>query len=395
MTPVALIDNEPLEQPIQEEFRAGTITLSWDADDERVVIEVFPVAEVEVELPVEAAEQELIDLPIEEPEPEEVLLVRMPPAMARSFAARAESVVAAGRAPCPFCGGPIDAEGHLCPRANGYRRSADLTPWPPPAPSTLLDGQLVVLGRIMPASNHTFLTRLGDEGVQCVYKPSSGERPLWDFTDGTLADREYAAWVISDHLGWDVVPPTVLRDGPAGPGHGAAVDGARGARRPRPGRRRTRGSRAARLPARARCHRRPRRAGRRSCTRTPSRCAGWPSSTSSPTTPTARAATCCRCATGTATASTTASASTPRTSCARCSGAGPASRCRPPSAPGSQSIVDGLDGDLRDRLEDLLTVREVDAIERRCERLLRQGRFPIPAGGWPVHPLAALLRAGR
>ena len=87
-----------------------------------------------------------------------------------------------------------------------------------PAPSTLLEGQLVVLGRIMPASNHTFLTRLGDEGVQCVYKPSSGERPLWDFTDGTLAAREYAAWVISDHLGWDVVPPTVLRDGPAGPG---------------------------------------------------------------------------------------------------------------------------------------------------------------------------------
>jgi uncharacterized repeat protein (TIGR03847 family) len=123
MTPVALVDNEPLEQPIQEEFRAGTITLSWDSDDERVVIEVFPVVEVEVDLPVEAEEQELIDLPIEEPEPEEVLLVRMPAAMARAFAARAESVVAAGRAPCPFCGGPMDPEGHLCPRANGYRRS--------------------------------------------------------------------------------------------------------------------------------------------------------------------------------------------------------------------------------------------------------------------------------
>jgi uncharacterized repeat protein (TIGR03847 family) len=123
ITPVGMIDNEPLDQPIEEEFRAGTITLSWDATDERVVIEVFPVVEVEVELPVEAAEQELIDLPIEEPEPEEVLLVRMSAAMARSFAARAESVVAAGRAPCPFCGGPLDATGHLCPRANGYRRS--------------------------------------------------------------------------------------------------------------------------------------------------------------------------------------------------------------------------------------------------------------------------------
>ncbi len=87
-----------------------------------------------------------------------------------------------------------------------------------PRLTELLEDQLVVLGRIMPASNHTFLTRLGDSGVQCVYKPSSGERPLWDFTDGTLAAREYAAWVVSDHLGWDVVPPTVLRDGPAGPG---------------------------------------------------------------------------------------------------------------------------------------------------------------------------------
>jgi len=123
MTPVGLIDTEPLDQPIEEEFRAGTITLSWDSSDERVVIEVFPVVEVEVELPVEAAEQELIDLPIEEPEPEEVLLVRMPAAMARSFSARAESVVAAGRAPCPFCGGPMNPDGHLCPRANGYRRT--------------------------------------------------------------------------------------------------------------------------------------------------------------------------------------------------------------------------------------------------------------------------------
>ena len=124
MTPVGLIDTEPLDQPIEEEFRAGTITLSWDASDERVVIEVFPVVEVEVELPVEAEEQELIDLPIQEPEPEEVLLVRMPAAMARSLATRAESVVAAGRAPCPFCGGPMDPDGHLCPRANGFRRTS-------------------------------------------------------------------------------------------------------------------------------------------------------------------------------------------------------------------------------------------------------------------------------
>lgn len=124
MTPVSLIDNDPLEQPLVEEFRAGTITLSWDAGDERVVVEVFPVTEMEVDVPVQADEEGLADLPIEEPEPEELLVVRMPPAMARSFAARAETVVAAGRAPCPFCGGPIDPEGHLCPRANGFRRTA-------------------------------------------------------------------------------------------------------------------------------------------------------------------------------------------------------------------------------------------------------------------------------
>jgi uncharacterized repeat protein (TIGR03843 family) len=84
----------------------------------------------------------------------------------------------------------------------------------------LLDGELTLVGRIMPASNHTFLARLGDQedGPQVVYKPVAGERPLWDFTVGTLADREYAAWLVSELLGWSIVPPTTLRDGPHGPG---------------------------------------------------------------------------------------------------------------------------------------------------------------------------------
>jgi uncharacterized repeat protein (TIGR03843 family) len=84
----------------------------------------------------------------------------------------------------------------------------------------LLHGELAVLGRIMPASNTTFFCRLGpdEDGVRAVYKPVSGERPLWDFAEGTLAAREYAAWLVSEALGWSVVPPTVLRDGPAGPG---------------------------------------------------------------------------------------------------------------------------------------------------------------------------------
>ena len=121
MTPVEQVDSGPLELPIVEEFRAGTITLSWDAEDERVVVEVFPV--VEIVVPIEADEDDLVDLPIDEPEPEELFVVRLTPTQARVFATRAASVVSAGRPACQFCGGPVDPSGHLCPRANGFRRS--------------------------------------------------------------------------------------------------------------------------------------------------------------------------------------------------------------------------------------------------------------------------------
>ncbi len=120
--PPESVDAGPLEQPIVEEFRAGTITLSWDASARRVVIEVFPVTEVAI--PLEADEDDLVELDIEEPEPAELLLVRLTPAQARSFASRGATVVSAGRPQCQFCGGPVDPDGHLCPRANGFRRSA-------------------------------------------------------------------------------------------------------------------------------------------------------------------------------------------------------------------------------------------------------------------------------
>jgi len=116
MAPLDLEDSEPLEQPIDEEFRAGTMTLSWDADDERVVVEVFPYSEEAVAAPDQPEEE------IEEPEPEELFVVRLPAGLARAFSKRAQAVVAAGRQPCPFCGGPVDPAGHLCPRANGFRR---------------------------------------------------------------------------------------------------------------------------------------------------------------------------------------------------------------------------------------------------------------------------------
>src|SRR3954469_13171439 len=117
MPPVALVDNDSLEQPIVEEFRAGTMTLSWDATDERVVVEVFPYSEEAVVEPG-TPEEEIV-----EPEPEEMLVVRLPAGLARAFSKRAQAVVSAGRAPCPFCGSPLDPAGHLCPRANGFRRT--------------------------------------------------------------------------------------------------------------------------------------------------------------------------------------------------------------------------------------------------------------------------------
>jgi len=82
----------------------------------------------------------------------------------------------------------------------------------------LLHGELVVEGRLVDASNATLLcTVVGERArARCVYKPVSGERPLWDFPDGTLAGREYAAYLLSEATGWRIAPPTVLRDGPFG-----------------------------------------------------------------------------------------------------------------------------------------------------------------------------------
>jgi uncharacterized repeat protein (TIGR03847 family) len=116
--PLGADDTDPLEQPIEEEFRAGTMTLAWEADAERVVIEVFSVvtgeqAELEETDPVAAAM---------ESEDAEVFVVRISEEQARAFARRAVALVASGRPSCPFCGRPIDADGHICPRANGYRR---------------------------------------------------------------------------------------------------------------------------------------------------------------------------------------------------------------------------------------------------------------------------------
>ncbi|CPR04336.1 phosphatidylinositol 3-and 4-kinase catalytic subunit [Mycobacterium bohemicum DSM 44277] len=97
----------------------------------------------------------------------------------------------------------------MTPPSSGHDRQA-----------VLLDGELTILGRIRSASNATFLCEatLGEDTVHCVYKPVSGEQPLWDFPDGTLAGREVSAYLISRQLGWNIVPHTIIRHGPAGPG---------------------------------------------------------------------------------------------------------------------------------------------------------------------------------
>ncbi|WP_329397401.1 SCO1664 family protein [Streptomyces melanogenes] len=84
----------------------------------------------------------------------------------------------------------------------------------------LAKGELTVRGRIREASNAVLYCTVAYEGesARCVYKPVAGERPLWDFPDGTLAQREVAAYEVGAALGWDLVPPTVLRDGPYGEG---------------------------------------------------------------------------------------------------------------------------------------------------------------------------------
>jgi len=111
IAPTTLMDTDPLATPVEEDFRVGTMSLAWDGDDERVVIECLEVGEeatTEGDLTPAAGAS--------------LLRVTLTGAAARAFAKRAGAVVAAGRPPCPFCGNPLDPEGHVCPRANGHRR---------------------------------------------------------------------------------------------------------------------------------------------------------------------------------------------------------------------------------------------------------------------------------
>ena len=111
----AYSDDAPLDTPIEDEFRVTTLSLGWDPERAVVLIEALRDAETAVGTDPEA--EDAIELP-----PLGVVRVTLPPAQARAFARRTRALISAGRPPCPFCGGPLDPTGHVCPRANGYRR---------------------------------------------------------------------------------------------------------------------------------------------------------------------------------------------------------------------------------------------------------------------------------
>jgi uncharacterized repeat protein (TIGR03847 family) len=118
-------DVDPLDAPIAEEFRVGTMTIAWDPSIDRIVIELFSNVDREAEEPEAAAEAAAPTTAgtDDEVEADEVFVVKITASYAREFVTRAQALVAAGRPPCPFCLQPIEPTGHICPRANGYRRA--------------------------------------------------------------------------------------------------------------------------------------------------------------------------------------------------------------------------------------------------------------------------------
>ncbi|GAA1863367.1 DUF3090 domain-containing protein [Pseudonocardia ailaonensis] len=113
----AASDTDPLAVPLEEEFRVGTMGLGWDADSKSIVVELLAVSEEEVD------ESVVLDDTEEGPD---ALRVFLSPPQARAFAERAEKVVSAGRAPCPLCAEPLDPEGHICVRLNGFHKRSPM-----------------------------------------------------------------------------------------------------------------------------------------------------------------------------------------------------------------------------------------------------------------------------
>jgi uncharacterized repeat protein (TIGR03847 family) len=121
-------DTAPLDEPLVEAFRVGTMTLAWNGDGDEIVVEARARPDEEEEEEDEEAAhdededevEEVLELSDDDPDGPDLLRVRLTPTRARAFAERALRTVAAGRPPCPLCGLPLDPAGHLCPRRNGY-----------------------------------------------------------------------------------------------------------------------------------------------------------------------------------------------------------------------------------------------------------------------------------
>jgi uncharacterized repeat protein (TIGR03847 family) len=113
------VDERPLDEPINEAFRATTLTLGWDGDAEKILNEARAPGEDDEE-DAESEAETLVDIDDDDDEGPDLLRVRLSADAARSFVERAFRVIRAGRPPCPLCGNPLDATGHICPRKNGH-----------------------------------------------------------------------------------------------------------------------------------------------------------------------------------------------------------------------------------------------------------------------------------
>ncbi|MCU1520576.1 MAG: hypothetical protein JWN19_961 [Arthrobacter sp.] len=105
-TPIELVDNDQLEA-VHEQFRTGAMSLGWDPTTAQVVVEAFPITDVDADDNDKSLDEDDAEVP-------EMLLVRMPVGTARAFAKRTREIVGAGRPACPLCGYPVDADGHVC-----------------------------------------------------------------------------------------------------------------------------------------------------------------------------------------------------------------------------------------------------------------------------------------
>jgi uncharacterized repeat protein (TIGR03847 family) len=117
-------DIAPLDEPLVEAFRVGTMTLAWNGDSDEIVVEARARIEIDEDGDEEDDEaderEEELEISDDDPDGPDLVRVRLTPMRARAFAERALRTIAAGRPPCPLCGQPLDPTGHLCPRRNGY-----------------------------------------------------------------------------------------------------------------------------------------------------------------------------------------------------------------------------------------------------------------------------------